>query len=140
MVYRDRRGILAGLWIAVAVVSRAPILHKKLVETLSEKMDADVELANFSVKTFPRLRIPGDGLKLRLKGQTNPPPFIEIKHFEVSGGISDCCARSDSVGGARGLRITIPAAHEGRQGGRRQGGPTDEGPVLIDLMRRRTRS
>ena len=46
-------GILIGLWIAIGALSRAPLLREKLVETLSEQLDADVELARFDVKTFP---------------------------------------------------------------------------------------
>ena len=42
-------GVLVGLWIALAVVSRAPRLQKTLIETLDEHMDADVQLDSFSV-------------------------------------------------------------------------------------------
>ena len=75
------------MWIALAAVSRAPVLQQKLVETLAEELDADVELANFDVKTFPTFRIQGNDLKLRLKGQKERSPFIEVRHFEVSGGL-----------------------------------------------------
>src|SRR5689334_3776170 len=80
-------GVLVGLWIALAAVSRAPTLQKRLIETLDEHMDADVQLEGFTVDSFPTLRIHGDNLRLRLKGQEQPAPFIEIRHFEVSGGI-----------------------------------------------------
>ena len=80
-------GVLAGLWIAVLVSLEHRPPAQKLVEALNEKLDADVELESFSVKTFPLLRIHGDDLKLRLKGQTNPAPFIEVNHFEVSSGL-----------------------------------------------------
>src|SRR4249919_3603037 len=80
-------GVLAGLWIALLLVSRTPMLRQKLVDTLSEKLDAQVELEAFEVRAFPLFRAHGDGLRLRLKNQHNPAPFIEIRHFEVTGGL-----------------------------------------------------
>ncbi|HEX4567441.1 MAG TPA: hypothetical protein VH138_12460, partial [Vicinamibacterales bacterium] len=71
-------GVLAGLIIAVRILSRAPILREELVRTLGDRLDAEVELGAFDVRTFPSLRIHGDQLTLRLKGQTNPAPFIAV--------------------------------------------------------------
>ena len=69
-------GTLVGLWIALTVVSRAPILQAKLIEALNDKLDAEVELQSFEVRNFPVLHIRGDNLKLRLKKQQNPASFI----------------------------------------------------------------
>src|SRR5688572_7595010 len=80
-------GVLVGLWIALAALSRAPELQARLVETLNDQLDADVEIERFTVDSFPTLRIYGDNLKLRLKGQQQAAPFIEIRHFEVAGGL-----------------------------------------------------
>ena len=130
-------GVLVGLWIATLALSNTDALREKLVEALRDKLDADVELANFSVQTFPRLRIHGDGLKLRLKGQTNPLPFIEIKHFEVAGGIFGLLHRQKRFSQVEleGLRITIPprSKHD-RAAGDKAASSTAEGPVLIDLI------
>jgi hypothetical protein len=130
-------GVLAGLWIILLSLSNTDALREKLVEALSEKLDADVELTNFSVKTFPRLRIHGDGLKLRLKGQTNPFPFIEIKHFEVAGGIFGLLHRQKRFSSVEleGLRITIPPrSPRDREAGDKAAASTSEGPVLIDEL------
>jgi hypothetical protein len=129
-------GVLVGLWIALYALSSAPILREKLVEALSDKLDADVELGSFDVKAFPALRIHGDRLKLRLKGQTNPAPLIEIRHFEVTGGLIGLLHRTRRFTSVEldGLRITIPprSAHD-REAGSRAGSATT-GPVLIDLI------
>src|SRR5262245_1048376 len=103
-------GALVGLWIAVAAVSRAPMLRQALVDTLSQRLDAHVELQAFEVKTFPTFRIHGDGLKLHLKNQQNPSPFIEVRHFEVSGGLLGLLHRQKRFRSVEleGLRITIP--------------------------------
>lgn len=103
-------GVMIGLWIAVLIVSRAPILREQLVRTLNDRLDADVELGAFEVHTFPLVRIHGDQLKLRLKGQTNPAPFIEVRHFEVTGGLFGMLRRHRRFSSVTldGLRITIP--------------------------------
>jgi hypothetical protein len=103
-------GVFVGLWIAIRIVSRAPILREQLVQTLNDKLDADVELDALEVRTIPRLRIHGDGLKLRLHGQQNPNPFIEVRHFEVAGGLWGMLRRHHRFTNVEldGLRITIP--------------------------------
>ena len=129
-------GTLAGLFIALYALSRAPILREKLVETLNEKLDAEVELASFDVSAFPTLSIHGDNLKLRLKGQVNPAPLIEIRHFEVTGGLLGLLHRPRRFTSVEldGLRITIPprSGHD-REAGSRAGSAT-AGPVLIDRI------
>lgn len=130
-------GVLAGLWIAVLTLSNSDTLREKLVEALNEKLDAEVELGNFSVRTFPVLRIHGDRLSLRLKGQTNPAPFIQVEHFEVSGGIFGLLRRQKRFSHLElhGLKITIPprSPHD-REAGEATASSTSEGPVLIDTL------
>lgn len=130
-------GVLAGLWILLLSVSNTDALRGKLIEALNEKLDAEVELENFNVKTFPLLRIHGDNLKLRLKGQTNPAPFIEVKHFEVSGGLFGLLHRQRRFKSVelRGLRITIPPrSQRDKQAGEHAASSTSDGPVLIDYL------
>ena len=130
-------GVLAGLWIAILTLSNTDLLRQKLIDALNEKLDADVELGNFSVKTFPVLRIHGDRLTLRLKGQTNPAPFIEVKHFEVSGGVFGLLRRQKRFSSVEleGLRITIPPrSQHDRDAGEKTASSTSEGPVLIDVL------
>jgi hypothetical protein len=129
-------GTLVGLWIALLMVSRDPVLQRKLVEALNDKLDADVELESFEVRTFPTLRIHGENLKLRLKDQKNPAPFIEIRHFEVSGGLFNLLRRQRRFSSVElsGLRITIPPkTSDDKEAGKKT---TDVvvGPVLIDLI------
>jgi hypothetical protein len=127
-------GTLVGLWIALAAVSRAPVLQQRLIEALDEHMDADVQLEGFTVDSFPTLKIHGDNLKLRLKGQQQAAPFIEIRHFEVSGGLFGLLRRQKRFRTVEleGLRITIPPrTRDDKEAGKRAA-TTVEGPVLID--------
>jgi hypothetical protein len=127
---------LIGLWAAIYAVSRAPMLRQALVEALGDHLDADVELASFEVHTFPSLRIHGDGLTLRLKHQQNPAPFIEIRHFEVAGGLLGMLRRQRRFASVEldGLRITIPprTGHDKDSGNKTV--EAAAGPVLIDRV------
>ncbi len=127
-------GVLVGLWIALSVVSRAPVLQQKLVEALNYHMDADVQLESFTVDSFPTLRIHGDNLKLRLKGQQQPAPFIEIRHFEVTGGVLGLLRKQRRFRSVEldGLRITIPPRTQNDKEVGSRAVTTVEGPVLID--------
>jgi hypothetical protein len=126
--------VLAGLWIAVSAVSRAPMLRQALVDTLSEKLDAEVELQGFEVKTFPLFRIHGDGLKLHLKNQQNPSPFIEVRHFEVSGGLIDMLKKQRRFRSVEleGLRITIPPRTSNDKDAGNKAVAAVAGPAIID--------
>jgi hypothetical protein len=129
-------GVLVGLWIAILTLSKAPILRERLVQALHEKLDADVELGNFDVKTFPVLRIHGDRLKLRLRGQRQAAPFIEVRHFEVKGGLLALLHGQRRFASVEldGLRITIPPKSEHDREAGDRAASTMGGPVLIDLV------
>ena len=130
-------GTLVGLWIALAALSRAPVLQQKLVETLNDQLDAEVEIESFAVDSFPTLRIYGDNLKLRLKDQQQPAPFIEIRHFEVAGGLFGLLKKQRRFNYVElaGLRITIPPrTRDDKEAGKRTASTVDEGPVIIDRV------
>jgi hypothetical protein len=127
-------GVLVGLWIAVLALSRAPMLRDALVRTLSDKLDAEVELNQFEVRTFPLFRIHGDGLKLRLKNQQNPAPFIEVRHFEVTGGLFGMLHKQRRFNTVEldGLRITIPPRTGDDKDAGDKAAETITGPVIIE--------
>ncbi|MGH9410590.1 MAG: AsmA-like C-terminal region-containing protein [Vicinamibacterales bacterium] len=129
-------GVLVGLLIAVRVTSRAPLVRNKLISALDRELDADVTLQSLDVKIFPRLRIHGSGLTLRLHNQQQPAPLIHINEFEVAGGIFGMLRRQHrfSYVELHGLQITIPP--KAPHGGEPAAG-TDQnfgGPVLIDHL------
>ncbi|HEX9365322.1 MAG TPA: AsmA-like C-terminal region-containing protein [Vicinamibacterales bacterium] len=129
-------GVLVGLWIAMLSLSSTTLMREALVEALNDRLDAEVELGNFDVKAFPVLRIHGDRLKVRLKGQTNPASLIEIRHFEVRGGLLGLLHRQRRFTSVEidGLRITIPPRSEHDRDAGNRAALATTGPVLIDLV------
>ena len=128
-------GVLVGVWVIVAVGTRTPVLRDALVRTLADSLDADVDLQSFEVATFPRIRIHGDGLRVRLREQAETSPLIQVSHFEVTGGVMGMLHRPRrfSTVTLDGLRITIPprSPHD-RESGTKAALQTTAGPVVID--------
>jgi hypothetical protein len=127
-------GVLVALWVIVAVGSRTPVLHDALVDALRDQLDADVELESFEADMFPVIRITGSGLKLRLHGQQEARPLIEVASFEVRSGIWGLLQRPRRFRSVSldDLKISIPPRVRHDHAPERAGAETPEGPVVID--------
>ena len=112
------------LWIVAAVGSRTAVLHRLVVDTLSQRLASEVELASFRVSTFPRVQVYGTGLVVRLKGAEDVPPLISIRSFVIEGGLLGMLGRTREFSSVTldGLQISIPPGGarmpEGWQGAR----------------------
>jgi hypothetical protein len=129
-------GVIAVLLTLAALGSRSPVLRKKLVEALAEKLDADVELQNLHASAFPALSITGDGLTVRSKGQREGAPLIAAGHFEVSAGFSGLFHRPRRFHFVRvdGLRITIPPDTDHDEDNDKTSSDQKPGPIIIDRL------
>jgi hypothetical protein len=127
-------GVLAGLFIATIALSRATVLREALIKAMNEHLDADVDLAAFDVRVFPAFVVHGDGLTLRLRNQQRQSPFVEVRHFEVSGTLSGMLRRQRRFTSVdlEGLRITIPPGTSKDLAAGARGATTVAGPVIID--------
>jgi AsmA-like C-terminal region len=108
-----------------------PYLHKKVVEMLTEKFHANVELKEFHVYLFPGARIEGSGLALRHEGRTDVPPLISIQEFSAEAGILGLLGKPWKIGQVKlkGLVIQIPPKGER---GKQDWSKVRSVPVLID--------
>jgi hypothetical protein len=76
--------IVAGAGIVVALLAsdwRSDALRDRIDRTLSARFNADVAIEQLAVSGFPRLRLTGSGLTMRVRGRTDLPPFISIDRF-----------------------------------------------------------
>jgi hypothetical protein len=111
-------GTLVALTIAAAAGSRTEPLRKLVVATLADRLNSDVELRAFSVDTFPRVVVGGEGLTLRLRGQPGGvPPLIEIASFQVHTSLMDMLRRPRRFRHVtlQGLVVNIPPGGLRRQ-------------------------
>jgi AsmA-like C-terminal region len=74
--------------IGIALHYSDPILHARAIEMLQEKFQSEVELKQFHVYVFPKLRVEGSGLELRHLARTDVPPLISIGDFSAEMNVS----------------------------------------------------
>jgi AsmA-like C-terminal region len=116
--------------IVIGVHLSNPYLHRKVVEMLSEKFHADVELKDFHVYLFPGARIEGSGLAIRHEGRTDVPPMISIEQFSAEAGILGLIGKPWKINQVKlkGLVIQIPPK---AQRGKQDWSKVRDAPVLI---------
>jgi AsmA-like C-terminal region len=123
--------VIAVVGVIVAGIHLSnPYLHKKVVERLSEKFHADVELKDFHVYLFPGARIEGSGLLLRHEGRTDVPPLISIAEFSAEAGITGLLGKPWKIGQVKlkGLVIQVPPKGERKK---QDWSKVRDAPVLI---------
>src|SRR5438128_5107539 len=78
--------VLAVLFVAaVPLSSNTPRL--RIVRTLSERLNSDVELGDLHLRVFPRLHADGVALRIREHGRTDGPPLIGVRNFTVEADL-----------------------------------------------------
>jgi hypothetical protein len=115
-----KRGILiitsavGGLMVAALVTIATYIpysgdrLRDKVIATLSEHLDADVELGELHLRIFPRVRVDGKGLVVRHEGRRDVPPLISADAFTVNADLVGLWRQHVSRVELEGLHIQIP--------------------------------
>lgn len=107
-------GILGGALILLAVLagagSRTVTLRQLVIDTLSERLDSEVQLESFSVDTFPTVHVTGTGLVIRHKSRRDVPPLVSVQSFTLDGGLIGLFSRPRRFRAVTltGLQINIP--------------------------------
>ena len=108
-------GIAAGAFIVIALAAIASwmpfssdALRAKVVATLADRLDAEVELQDLHVRVFPRFHAEGIGLTIRHKRRHDVPPLISIKRLSVDADLVGLMRKHVSQITVEGLDIEIP--------------------------------
>lgn len=108
-------GLALGVTAAVGIVvtaGRIPFssdtLRARLVQSLSERLESDVELDALSLRLLPSVHASGAGLRIHHKGRRDVPPLIAVQSFAVSASLSGLWARRVDRVVLNGLDIHIP--------------------------------
>src|SRR6476619_4209228 len=103
-------GVLVTLAIIAAAGSRTSTLRRLVIETLSDRLDSDVQLSSFSVDLFPAVDVRGEGLVVQLRGHADLPPLLKIRGFVIKGGLFGLLSRPRRFSRITldGLEINIP--------------------------------
>jgi hypothetical protein len=83
--------------------------RERFIAALSQRLDAEVELKELHLRTFPSLRAEGRGLTIRHRGRRDVPPLITVAHFSAESGLLAFAHRHISRVTIDGLDIQIPA-------------------------------
>ena len=100
--------IAVGVFVANVPLS-SDTLRRRIIESLSEKLDSEVELGDLQLRVYPTLRAEGSNLRIRRRG-ANPdlPPLIAIKSFHVEASIFGLYHKHVDHLRIDGLDINIP--------------------------------
>jgi hypothetical protein len=106
--------IVGGALVVLAALagagSRTGMLRQLVIDTLADRLDSEIELASFSVDTFPTVHITGAGLVIRHKHRRDVPPLVTVKSFTLDGGVIGLLNRPRRFRTVTltGLQINIP--------------------------------
>jgi hypothetical protein len=94
-----------------------PILHQRAEDMLSSRFHSDVQIQEFHIALFPRLRLEGAGVSLRHHGRTDVPPLISVHEFTGSANFWSIFSKPWHINQVtlKGLTIQIPP-REQREG------------------------
>ena len=115
--------VLAILVFAVVPLS-ADTLRHRMIATLSERLESEVEIGDLHLHIFPALHVEGSKLIVRWRGRTDVPPLISIASFTVNSNLMSLARRRVSHVQLTGLDIQIPPDH----GGLRDSSDTRDAP------------
>jgi len=116
-------GLVALLVIGIvgfiaAVPMSSDTLRRRMIATLSERLESNVELGDLQLRVFPGLRAEGKDLIIRWHGRTDVPPLIAVKGFSVDASLMGLWRKRVAHVHLDGLDISVPPDH---------GGPADKG-------------
>lgn len=103
--------VLALVALASVVPFSSDALRRKVVDSLSDRFDGEVELAELTFRLFPRFHAEGHGLTIRHKHRHDVPPLFTVKSFSVDANLVGLLRKHVARVSLDGLDIEIPPGH-----------------------------
>src|SRR5262245_18442801 len=75
--------IVAAVTICTAIPLTSDALRHRMIDTLSDRLDADVALGDLHWRMFPTVDASGSSRTIRRRGRTDSRPLISIERFTV---------------------------------------------------------
>lgn len=104
----------AGLFLAglVTLATRVPIsanmLRSRVIETLAERLDAEVEIGDIWLRLAPHLHAEAANLVIRHRGRRDVPPLMAAKNVVIDAELLGVWRKHVARVRLDGLVITIP--------------------------------
>src|SRR6185503_6439415 len=109
--------VLAVVAILAAVPLTSNALRKRMIETLSKRLDAEVAVGDLTWRVFPTLHASGSNLTIRRRGHADARPLIAVKAFTVDARVAGVVRKHVEHVTVEGLEITIPPDDDTPQSG-----------------------
>src|SRR6187455_2742318 len=102
--------VVVALVIALASVLpfSSETARRKVIEVLSARLDAEVELSELRLRVLPQFHAEGVGLAIRHRGRRDVPPLISIRQFSAEGNLFGLLQRHITRVTVDELDIEIP--------------------------------
>jgi hypothetical protein len=100
--------VLASLAFVSVIPLRSETLRRRIVATLSDRLNSNVELDDLSLRVLPALHVEGQALAIRQREHPSQPPLIAIKSFTVDADLVGLWRKHVRHVGVAGLVISIP--------------------------------
>src|SRR4030095_16564387 len=98
--------------VLIALASVVPFssetARRKIIQVLSARLDAEVELSELRFRVLPQFHAEGGGLAIRHRGRRDVPPLISIKKFSAEGDVVSLFRRHITRLTVEELAIEIP--------------------------------
>ena len=116
-ILRRRWLILAGisavavvvtLFVIAALALRSGPLTARVTSAMAAALNCDVAMNELSVTLFPRIRVSGTSLTIRLRDRPELPDFVRVDRFEVGLGLLSVVRRHIEEVRLEGLRMNVP--------------------------------
>ena len=119
MHIRRRRWIIVATTVgaltvaaAVTIATRIPFssnaLRNRVTAALADRLNAEVELKDLSLRIYPRLHATGRGLTIRFEQRRDVPPLVSISEFNIDADLVGLWRRRIAKVSLEGLAINIP--------------------------------
>lgn len=106
---------VTGALIIVALTAwllRVDSIKPRLTAELTARLNLETSIDHIAVTLWPRPRISGEGLRFRVPGRPELPPFIEISKFRVDAGPYTIWKRRVDTVHIDGLKISVPPSED----------------------------
>lgn len=100
--------VVLTLFVIAALALRGGALTARVTDTMAAALNCDVAMDTLSVRLFPRIRVSGTSLTIRLKDRPELPDFVRVDRFEVRLGLLSIVRRHIDEVRLDGLRVNVP--------------------------------
>jgi hypothetical protein len=108
--------LVAMFWAALASIGpSSEILRRKLITSLADRFDSEVEIAEVRVKLFPRFHADVMGLQLHHKRRHDVPPLISVQRLSIYARFGLLLRKHIDEVHLEGLVIQIPPKDDEHQ-------------------------